>query len=142
MSLQQEFVLENAVIWARTPMAKIKGGMHIRDGKIFQVYNQEAVPTGNASSIDLKGMHVIPGLIDAHRHFFISALSAAQWRCEHLDIKSRCPVSHRCCMPVKSIGQRLGLLLRHGPLQVEPTTDARYKRNRFGGPWISCYCRG
>jgi len=61
MSHQQEFVLENAVIWARTPMAKIKGGMHIRDGKIIQVYDQEAAPTGNASSVDLEGMHVIPG---------------------------------------------------------------------------------
>ena len=74
MSQQQEFVLKNAVIWARTPMAKINGGLRIRDGKIFQVYNQEAAPPGNTSSVDLKGMHIIPGLIDAHRHFFISAL--------------------------------------------------------------------
>ena len=74
MSLQKELVLENAVIWARTPMAKINGGMRIRDGKVFQLYNQEAEPPGNGSSVDLKGMHVIPGLIDAHRHFFISAL--------------------------------------------------------------------
>ena len=74
MSLQQEFVLRNAVIWAQTPMAKINGGMCIRDGKVFHFYNQEADLPGNGSSVDLKGMHVIPGLIDAHRHFFISAL--------------------------------------------------------------------
>jgi predicted amidohydrolase YtcJ len=74
MSLQQEFVLKNAVIWGQTPMAKIDGGMHIRDGKVFKLYSLEEAPKGDASSVDLKGMHVIPGLIDAHRHFFISAL--------------------------------------------------------------------
>jgi predicted amidohydrolase YtcJ len=38
--------------------------------------------------MDLRGMHVIPGLIDAHRHFFVSAMaslfgSAEGWKSKH-----------------------------------------------------------
>ena len=72
MSRQQEIVLSNAVLWAHTPITKFRGGMRIRDGKILEIFDQDSLP--EVSSTDLKGMHVIPGLIDAHRHFFISAL--------------------------------------------------------------------
>jgi predicted amidohydrolase YtcJ len=72
MNSQQEIVLSNAVLWAHTPITKFRGGMRIRDGKILEIFNRDSLPEG--SSTDLKGMHVIPGLIDAHRHFFISAL--------------------------------------------------------------------
>jgi predicted amidohydrolase YtcJ len=74
MSWEQEVVLSNAVLWAHTPMGKIRGGMRIRDGKILEIFNQGSASSGKGSSGDLEGMHVIPGLIDAHRHFFISAL--------------------------------------------------------------------
>ena len=84
MSRQQEVVLKNAVLWANNPMEKIRGGLSVRDGKIEKIFAQDYDPPGAGSSIDLGGMHVIPGLIDAHRHFFISALlplygNAATW---------------------------------------------------------------
>lgn len=69
-----ETVLENAVIWCNPTMDKVFGSLHIRDGRVFRIERHEALSTGNGSSVDMKGMHVIPGLIDAHRHFFISAL--------------------------------------------------------------------
>jgi len=72
MNSQQEIVLINAVLWAHTPITKFRGGMRIRDGKIQEFFTRDSLPEG--PSTDLKGMHVIPGLIDAHRHFFISAL--------------------------------------------------------------------
>jgi len=74
MSRQQEVVLGNAVLWARSPMEKIHGGLRIRDGKILEIFNREQASSTGGPSEDLKGMHIIPGLIDAHRHFFISAL--------------------------------------------------------------------
>lgn len=74
MSQQQEVVLRNAVVWAHSPIAKFRGGMRIRDGRIVELFKEELDSPGEGSSIDLEGMHIIPGLIDAHRHFFISAL--------------------------------------------------------------------
>jgi len=85
MRHQREIMLRNAVLWTRTPITKIRGGMHIRDGKIVEIFNQERDSPGEGSSVDLKGMHVIPGLIDAHQHFFLSALlrlhgDASTWK--------------------------------------------------------------
>ncbi len=74
MSRQQEVVLGNAVLWARSPMEKIHGGLRFRDGKILEIFNHEQAASAGGPSEDLGGMHIIPGLIDAHRHFFISAL--------------------------------------------------------------------
>jgi predicted amidohydrolase YtcJ len=72
MNQQQEIVLSNAVLWAHTPITTFQGGMRIRGGKILEIFNRDSLPQG--PSTDLKRMHIIPGLIDAHRHFFISAL--------------------------------------------------------------------
>jgi len=85
MSHQQEIMLRNAVLWSRTPITKIRGGMRIRDGKIVEIFNHERDSPGEGSSVDLKGMHVIPGLIDAHQHFFLSAMlrlygDASTWK--------------------------------------------------------------
>ncbi|MFA5100341.1 MAG: amidohydrolase family protein, partial [Candidatus Omnitrophota bacterium] len=66
-----------------SPMKRFPGGMRIVDGKIRQIYNRDSMP--QLPMADLGGMHIIPGLIDAHRHFFVSALlplygNAGAWR--------------------------------------------------------------
>jgi hypothetical protein len=83
MNQEAEVVLGNAELWARDPMTRFRGGIRIRDGKIREIFHQEGLPRG--PSIDLGGMHVIPGLIDAHRHFFVASLlplygDAGAWR--------------------------------------------------------------
>ncbi|MFA5323017.1 MAG: amidohydrolase family protein [Smithella sp.] len=72
MDNRSDVVLGNALLWARNPMTRFRGGIRIRDGKIMEVFNQKSLL--EKSAMDLGGMHIIPGLIDAHRHFFISAL--------------------------------------------------------------------
>ena len=86
MNHQREVVLGNAVLWALKPMKTFPGGMLIRDGKIKEIFHQDSLP--QRSTEDLKGMHIIPGLIDAHRHFFVSSLlplygDAGGWRSKH-----------------------------------------------------------
>lgn len=72
MSSRDDVVLGNAILWARNPMSKFRGGIRIRDGMIAEVFNQES--RSGQPATDLGGMHVIPGLIDAHRHFFVMSL--------------------------------------------------------------------
>ncbi|HWR68834.1 MAG TPA: amidohydrolase family protein [Desulfomonilia bacterium] len=83
MDQRKDVVLSNAVLWARKPMSKVHGSMRVRDGKILEISARASFP--KESLLDLKGMHVIPGLIDAHRHFFIWALlpnfgDASSWK--------------------------------------------------------------
>ena len=73
MDHPQEVVFRIAVLWARSPITKIRGGMRITDGKILEISQGEA-QAGGRSDVDLQGMHVIPGLIDAHQHFFVASL--------------------------------------------------------------------
>lgn len=68
----RDVAVGNAILWANNPMTKFRGGMRIRDGIIAEIFRQESLP--KEPVMDLGGMHVIPGLIDAHRHFFISSL--------------------------------------------------------------------
>lgn len=72
MNQPEELLLRNATIWAGKPIRKIKGYMKIRQGKIAEVTEHD----GDASvkGKDMKNAHIVPGLIDAHRHFFVSAL--------------------------------------------------------------------
>jgi len=72
MSNRSDVVLGNAVLWVQSPMTRFRGGMRIRDGMIMEIFKGPSL--SEESMMDLGGMHVIPGLIDAHRHFFISAL--------------------------------------------------------------------
>jgi hypothetical protein len=71
MSNLRDVVVSNAILWTRNPMTKYRGGLRIQDGIITKIFHQESLP--NEPVMDLGGMHVIPGLIDAHRHFFISS---------------------------------------------------------------------
>lgn len=47
-----------------------RGGVVIRDGRIAQVFSDGQTPAGGAAdeTIDLKGAHLAPGLIDIHIH--------------------------------------------------------------------------
>lgn len=86
MGQQKDVVLSNAVVWAGSSLKRMKGGMCIRDGKVREIFHQETSP--GESSMDLGGMHVIPGLIDAHSHFFIAAMLAPGRRCKRLEIQA------------------------------------------------------
>ncbi|MFH2067188.1 MAG: amidohydrolase family protein [Pseudomonadota bacterium] len=72
MGRQKDVVLSNAIVWTGSPLKQMQGGMCIRDGKVREIFHQETAQ--GESSVDLGGMHIIPGLIDAHRHFFIAAM--------------------------------------------------------------------
>lgn len=72
MDHKKNVVISNAVVWAGSQMTRLRGGMSIREGKIGEIFHQET--WRGEPSINLGGMHVIPGLIDAHRHFFVAAL--------------------------------------------------------------------
>ena len=63
----------------------------IRDGKISQIGKNISAPSG-AKVIDATGMHVMPGIIDAHSHIAVSAInesstpvSAMVWEGDVLD---------------------------------------------------------
>lgn len=86
MGQQKDVVLNNAIVWAGSSLKRIQGGMSIRDGKVREIFHQETAP--GELSMDLGGMHIIPGLIDAHSHFFIAAMlplggDASAWKSKH-----------------------------------------------------------
>jgi predicted amidohydrolase YtcJ len=72
MGRQKDVVLSNAIVWAGKELKQMQGGMCIREGMVQKIFRQETAP--GESSMDLGGMHIIPGLIDAHSHFFIAAM--------------------------------------------------------------------
>lgn len=51
-----------------TPDATVQGGVAIADGKIVAIGADDALPEGK-QVIDAAGLHILPGLIDAHVHF-------------------------------------------------------------------------
>ncbi|MBM3818706.1 MAG: amidohydrolase family protein, partial [Acidimicrobiia bacterium] len=63
----QTVVITNARVIDGTGRVLERGSVVVRDGKIVSVAagNQ---PAGGAQVIDAKGMTVMPGFIDAHRH--------------------------------------------------------------------------
>jgi len=86
MGQQKDVVLNNAIVWAGSELKQMQGGMCIRDGKVQKIFHQEIAQ--GESSMDLGGMHIIPGLIDAHSHFFIAAMlplggDASAWTSRH-----------------------------------------------------------
>lgn len=86
MGQQKDVVLSNAIVWAGSELKRMQGGMCIRDGKVQKIFRQETAQ--GESSMDLGGMHIIPGLIDAHSHFFIAAMLplggvASAWTSKH-----------------------------------------------------------
>jgi len=74
----EKIVFENAILWAGKPLIKCNGGMCVCEGKITEVFHKGQESIGDGIVVDLAGMHVIPGLIDAHRHFLVSAMLGTQ----------------------------------------------------------------
>lgn len=62
------FAFTNATIWTCGPEGIIENGtLLIADGKIVDVGKQVSLPDG-VKTIDLKGSHISPGIIDCHSH--------------------------------------------------------------------------
>jgi imidazolonepropionase-like amidohydrolase len=64
----QDVVLTNARILDGSGAVIDRGSVVVRDGKIVTVGPGAAAAGGGARVIDVKGMTVMPGFIDAHRH--------------------------------------------------------------------------
>lgn len=86
---QSTVVVRNATIWTADEAGVLEGAdLLVRDGRIAAVGSDLRVP-GNATEIDGTGMHVTPGIIDAHSHAAIMGgvneatdISTAQVRIE------------------------------------------------------------
>lgn len=63
----ETFVIKNATIMSEGPKGTFKGAVLVRDGKIAEVGDKVAEPSG-ATVIDANGQFVIPGIIDCHSH--------------------------------------------------------------------------
>ena len=61
-----EFVLANATIV--TAKSQFSGNVFVKNGKIVEV-KKGALKKTKVEEIDLKGLHLLPGLIDSHVHF-------------------------------------------------------------------------
>ena len=64
--MKADLVVKNGSIV--TPEATLQGGVAIADGKIVAIGANDALPDGK-QVIDASGLHILPGLIDAHVHF-------------------------------------------------------------------------
>src|SRR5215813_3684240 len=64
--MKADLVVQNGSIV--TPEATLQGGVAIADGKIVAIGASDTLPDGKRI-IDANGLHILPGLIDAHVHF-------------------------------------------------------------------------
>lgn len=65
-------LIQNATLWTNTDKGVIeRGDLLVRDGRIAAVGSGLSVPAG-ATRIDASGLHLTPGLIDAHSHTAIA----------------------------------------------------------------------
>ncbi|MHC4975483.1 MAG: amidohydrolase family protein [Planctomycetota bacterium] len=73
---QEDVAVINATIWTSGPRGIIENGaMIVEDGKISWIGSSDDMPTEGRTLriIDAEGMHVSPGIIDAHSHTGIGA---------------------------------------------------------------------
>jgi imidazolonepropionase-like amidohydrolase len=73
----QNLVISNARILDGTGKLIERGAVVVRDGKIASVAAGTPAPVAGARVIDARGMTVMPGFIDAHRHPVPA--NAAEW---------------------------------------------------------------
>jgi allantoinase len=64
--MSADLVIKNG--WVVTPEATFKGGVAITDEKFVAIGTDDTLPQGK-EEIDVKGRHILPGLIDGHVHF-------------------------------------------------------------------------
>jgi hypothetical protein len=67
----QDMALINGNIHTMDGTRRVVSQVLIRNGRFAAVGNDAAAQRGNARVIDLKGMTVVPGLIDAHNHIVL-----------------------------------------------------------------------
>jgi imidazolonepropionase-like amidohydrolase len=65
---QRNYILHSATVWTQSDDGILDNGwVLIRDGKVAQI-GTGGYPRIAAETIDASGMHITPGLIDAHSH--------------------------------------------------------------------------
>jgi dihydroorotase len=64
--MKADLVIKNG--WIVTPEETVQGGVAISNGKFVAIGTDDSLPEGK-EVIDVKGKHILPGLIDAHVHF-------------------------------------------------------------------------
>lgn len=68
----QAVLLQGATLWTQGPQGRLEGAdLLLQEGRIAAVGKALPVPEG-VTRIDARGLHVTPGLIDAHSHIAIS----------------------------------------------------------------------
>ena len=63
--------IKNAILHTMEQQGTFRGDLLAENGKITQIA-EEITPPAHAEIFDAQGMHVYPGLIDAHSHIGIS----------------------------------------------------------------------
>ena len=64
--MSTDLVIKNG--WVVTPEQTFKGGVAIENDKFVSIGPDDTLPEGK-EEIDVKGNHILPGIIDAHVHF-------------------------------------------------------------------------
>ena len=64
--MKADLVVKNGLVV--TPQQTFKGGVAISNGVFVTIGTDDSLPDGK-EVIDVKGKHILPGLIDAHVHF-------------------------------------------------------------------------
>lgn len=74
-----DLIIHNAKIYTVNDAFDIKSAVAIKDGKYIAIGGKEILSKYNADNLlDLKGLAVYPGLIDAHCHFYQLGLAQEQ----------------------------------------------------------------
>ena len=74
-----DLIIHNAKIYTVNDVFDIKSSVAIKDGKFIAIGGKEILSKYNADNLlDLKGLAVYPGLIDAHCHFYQLGLAQEQ----------------------------------------------------------------
>ena len=66
ITMAADLVIKNG--WVVTPTETFKGGVAITNEKIVAIGADDSLPQGK-EEIDVKGKHILPGIIDGHVHF-------------------------------------------------------------------------
>jgi dihydroorotase len=64
--VKADLVVKNG--WVVTPQDTVQGGVAISDGKFVAIGTSDTLPDGK-QVINAEGLHILPGIIDAHVHF-------------------------------------------------------------------------
>ena len=74
-----DLIIHNAKIYTVNDAFDIKSAVAIKDGKFIAIGGEEILSKYNANDLlDIKGLAVYPGLIDAHCHFYQLGLAQEQ----------------------------------------------------------------